>query len=243
MPELIPPFGYTIDVANGSEPSLVDTTGKKRNVRITNRNLRKLDELFDGNLIQLINELENQNSGRRPFRVLDCVAGSDSRAARDLSSRNPDMEIYSIDFLTRKAVGPKNTQLIKGDAYRLPIISGSIDFAYSYGFFYYLEQEHRFSEMNSAMAEIARVLVPGGKALVCAEYGSFQRNNNRGGRFELETGTRIKPVQCGHLLRGPLNIFTRLDILFNRGRWPDDRYIVMQKLPATPEVDLHFIPA
>ena len=100
---------------------------------------------------------------RRPRRVVDVGCGTGLLTTR-LRAALPDARVTGVDFsggmLAQAAARAPGAAWVRGDALRLPIGSERIDAIVS------TEAFHWFPDQTAALAEMRRVLVPGGVVLV-----------------------------------------------------------------------------
>lgn len=103
--------------------------------------------------------IEEAAAGRRGLRLLDCGCGT----GHNLSLLTPHGRAYGFDLtlsgllLARHNAG----QLARADITRIPFQSASIDLLTSFDVLQYVDD-------GAAFAEMARVLRPGGKAIITA---------------------------------------------------------------------------
>jgi ubiquinone/menaquinone biosynthesis C-methylase UbiE len=100
---------------------------------------------------------------RRPRRVLDVGCGTGLLTAR-LRDAFPAAHVVGVDFsagmLAQAAARSPGAPWVRADALRLPVASGRVDAIVS------TEAFHWFPDQAAALAEMRRVLVPGGAVLV-----------------------------------------------------------------------------
>lgn len=219
------PSGCTVNYSEDRIPFLVTRNRTQSPIELTDRVLSVLNQRFGNNLLPLIQKGIDDPNRNSVLKVLDCPSGKQVLAASMLASAYPETKVYAVDLLTRKGLRPNNLLPIVGDIFNLPIDTESIDIAYCYGFFYYLEKDERFKDATSAMHEIARVLAPGGCALINADYRTISRKCNKNGKFEAESHTSLKPMRAGY------TISDRLLVLYQNLQWVDNRFVFMQKSP------------
>ena len=97
---------------------------------------------------------------RRPGRVLDLGCGTGlltTRLVEDLGATTVGCD-YSWGMVERAARRSRRPAWVQGDAMALPLVSGSVDAVVS------TESFHWYPDQGRALAEIHRVLVPGGRA-------------------------------------------------------------------------------
>lgn len=106
-------------------------------------------------------------AGRRPARLLDLCCGTGDMAFY-AAQRDPRLEIVGVDFTlpmlalarNRKAAGSSRLRLAQGDALRLPFRDGTFDaITVGYGL-------RNIADPAAAIAEMRRVLAPGGRVVV-----------------------------------------------------------------------------
>src|SRR5262245_13887217 len=96
-----------------------------------------------------------------PRRAMDLGCGT-ARLTRDLTLRHPRAAVVGLDFsegmlaAARRRLGPKCPSLVQGDAYSLPLATGSLDLVTSSIAYHWL------GDAPTALREIRRVLAPGG---------------------------------------------------------------------------------
>jgi ubiquinone/menaquinone biosynthesis C-methylase UbiE len=100
---------------------------------------------------------------RRPAQVLDLGCGTGILAVR-LRGALPDARVVGCDFsrgmLAHAAARDRAVRWVRGDALRLPFRAACFDAAVS------TEAFHWFPDPHAALAELRRVLRPGGALLV-----------------------------------------------------------------------------
>ncbi|MFO0891156.1 MAG: class I SAM-dependent methyltransferase [Isosphaeraceae bacterium] len=110
-------------------------------------------------------------AGGRPFRLLDIGCGTGLFAAR-LRDALPQAKVWGVDLtaemLTKGEVRWRHLEAdvlpVQGDSERLPFASGSFDFVTCANSF------HHYPHQETAVAEMARVLNPGGRLLIIDGY-------------------------------------------------------------------------
>lgn len=219
------PSSCTIRYLADRIPFLVTQDNTKSPIELTDRDLSVVNQRFGNNLLPLIQKGIDDPSRNHVLRVLDCPSGKQALAANKLASTYPETRVYAVDLFTRKGLRPNNLLVIAGDIFNLPIAAESIDIAYCYGFFYYLEKDESYNDAISVMHEMARVLAPGGCALINADFRTISKHCNKGGKFEIESNTLLKPMKAGY------SFFDRLLVLNQNFQWIDNRFVFMQKNP------------
>jgi ubiquinone/menaquinone biosynthesis C-methylase UbiE len=101
--------------------------------------------------------------GRPPARrILDVGCGTGILTARMAASLSAEL-VCGCDFsagMLEQAIRRRPGPWLRGDAQRLPVRSGSVDAVVS------TESFHWFPDPGAAMAEFARVLMPGGRLVI-----------------------------------------------------------------------------
>lgn len=139
-------------------------------------------------------------AGDEPCRVLDVGCGTGLFASR-MRAALPNAEIWGVDLVSEMLArgAPRwrfhagSVQPIQGDSERLPFASDSFDFVTCANSF------HHYPHQDRAVAEMQRVLRPGGRLLFC-EHGRAPDESVR--RWQ----HRLQP------LWGPLAGGCRLDV-------------------------------
>lgn len=102
-------------------------------------------------------------SGSTPVAVLDVGGGSDSEAAVGFKKKfGDDISITNLDLVLREDLDPKDVARILGRADEIPLPDASMDVIYSTYAFLWMSREMQ----ERALREIARVMRPGGRALI-----------------------------------------------------------------------------
>lgn len=101
--------------------------------------------------------------GARPGRVLDLGCGTGQLAAR-IHRERPGTRVVGCDFspgmLAQAWARSRDPWWVRGDAGRLPFVDGVFDAVVS------TEAFHWFPDQSGALAEMRRVLRPGGRLLL-----------------------------------------------------------------------------
>jgi ubiquinone/menaquinone biosynthesis C-methylase UbiE len=118
-------------------------------------------------LIRRIREV----AGNRPFRLLDIGCGTGLFATR-LKTALPQAQVWGVDLTSEMLArgGPRWRHLrnavlpVHGDSERLPFATGGFDFVTCANSF------HHYPHQELAVAEMQRVLRPGGRLLIIDGY-------------------------------------------------------------------------
>lgn len=110
-------------------------------------------------------------AGDRPIRVLDVGCGTGVFAAR-MREALPGAQVWGVDLVSgmltkgteRWRHHAANVQPVQGDSERLPFAEGSFDFVTCANSF------HHYPHQDRAVAELHRVLRPGGRLLLIDGY-------------------------------------------------------------------------
>lgn len=110
-------------------------------------------------------------AGDRPIRVLDVGCGTGVFAAR-MREALPGTQVWGVDLVSgmltkgieRWRHHAANVQPVQGDSERLPFAEGSFDFVTCANSF------HHYPHQDRAVAELHRVLRPGGRLLLIDGY-------------------------------------------------------------------------
>ncbi len=119
--------------------------------------------------VQLILEFFGELEGKR---VLDAGCGK-GRFARVLGDRNPGAEIWGLDLAhSMLKFAPSCMRACAGSLTELPFASGAFDAAYA------TESLEHAVDIERAVAELCRVVAPGGRIVV------IDKNADQWGRLE-----------------------------------------------------------
>jgi ubiquinone/menaquinone biosynthesis C-methylase UbiE len=173
-------------------------------------------------------------NGRRDLTMLDCGCGTGHNAAMLL---RPYGRAYGFD-VTPAGLGfarQAGVPVVRADMHAIPFASGRVDLATSFDVFQYVEDDYR------VMAEIARVITPGGALVVTASAMKVLRGGHAGtwpevrrysiGRLRsiIETaGLRVERMTHLFATLFPALLAARA---MNRGATGDDWEM---KIPAAP---------
>jgi len=114
-----------------------------------------------------------------PVRVLDIGAGRNSVAANGLQERYKEkVSVIALDLLPANQKSA-NIMSIAGDATALPIRDETIDVVYSFQLLSHMENDGTYQKGTAVLREIARVLKPGGVAILDEEFYSVQSPMNK----------------------------------------------------------------
>lgn len=223
------PQGYEIKHTvrkNRVQSLLIDKTRPGRPISLTNRHLSEVDSEFGGHLFEILQE-KRTKALNGSINILDCPSGREAVAASEIASAYPGIKVFAVDLMANTKFQGSNFLNIQGKIGQLPIADASIDLVYCFAYLIYHMKEKQLEEVNVAMSEIARVLAPGGCALVGIEYGQFIKHFNKDRQFESQTKTLISHQENG------LDFPTKLLNLIMHLHWFDNKFVLMQKLPLS----------
>lgn len=137
--------------------------------RLTDREFSAIDHYFGYLASQLIEYLIQKRG--RPIRVADIGGGRKSRCALGMVSKySSALRVYNVDLVHNHSF-PTGVHQVKGSLEALPI--AGIDFALCYQVVPFLENsDGKYGQGEQAVKEIAKVLTPGGIALINEDYFS-----------------------------------------------------------------------
>jgi len=218
------PVGYEID-----DKCLVDQQNGERFL-ITNRSFAENDHRFRGLLSRLIKQKIQSSS--KIVQVLDVGGGQESRSAREIADRyESEVRVANTDLLARTADRTDNFLPINASMFDLPFPDASFDLVYTRQVLTYFDKDHDLDKENKALAEIVRVLRPGGAAIVDDNYYSNNTPSQTGlGNLAEKLEVTFSQKQGGLFL----SLGERLDKGLNPEFYPSGRFLVFQKQPLDP---------
>jgi SAM-dependent methyltransferase len=165
------PEGYYINDGAFWGEFLVRSDGKE-SFRLTNRSFEQEIDHYLGYLpSQILNYLVGKNQDR-PTKVLDAGGGSRSVSATEIAKKyGTKVDVTNVELLPSFGNIPEGISYAVANICDMSSIpSISIDFAYSYQVLPNFEEGNE--KQLKAHKEIARILAPGGAALVPDRYFS-----------------------------------------------------------------------
>lgn len=139
----------------------VSGPGINQDTIVTNRDHETVDYVL-GKWVSF-EIIKRIKSGSTPVAVLDLGGGSDSEAAIGFKKKfGDDILITNLDLVLREGLDPKGVVRILGRADEIPLPDASKDVIYSTYAFLWMSREMQ----ERALREIARVMRPGGRALI-----------------------------------------------------------------------------
>lgn len=197
----------------------------------TNRNLETLNGLFKGNLGRELNRLDVRGT---PYSVLDAPSGSQAQAAIEVALAHPLARVTAVDLSLNQSRTTfdiiTNLTCSNGDLFDLPVEPNSIDLAYCYGYFRYLEERGEFDKLLKVMGNFSKILKPGGKALLDLNPSIFRKIPG----FDQKVFEKEHQITLNSAFRGyPLSVI--VERLWLDGKLTDPRYVVVTKQKLTTQ--------
>lgn len=198
---------------------------------IRNRPFAEIDRRFRGTISLLIPQLVKRNAPEKVY-VLDVGGGEQSKSARELAA--PNVLVVNADLLARPEDKKENFYPIPASVFRLPFKNSSFDLLYTRQLLTYFFSEKDHTKEDSALAEIVRVLKPGGVAIVDEDYYSYyppeKTNINK---LASNLSVKIDKKEGGLFLNFP----ERLQKLIEPNLFPPGRFLIMQKIPLDADIN------
>lgn len=164
MPIDIEP-GYRIET--GPVISMLRNIDYGEAFNLTNRHLNEIDKDLIGLPRMIVRYLAKTRP--LPLKILDVAGGRTSQLTLELSS-DPELGAYSdvtnVDLVVADQDFSPNARSRHGNALSLDFPSHNFDLILSYEFLPWLSGKNNFERPIQAYLEMARVLKPGGVALV-----------------------------------------------------------------------------
>jgi SAM-dependent methyltransferase len=142
------------------------------------------------NVVRFLAGIERDPDDRRQPTALDIGCGSGRHTILldqfGFKASACDVSADAVR-LTRMVAALPSKRVLQAPMTALPYADGSFDVALAYGVFYYGTRD----EHEAAVAEMHRVLRPGGRGFVCVRTSSDWRHLNPPGRDEPEHGMAV----------------------------------------------------
>lgn len=107
----------------------------------------------------------------RKLLITDIGGGRKSLCAQGIAEKYGNtVEVLNVDLIHVAEPRPINLTPLRADAYHIPLQTGGIDLALSFQFFPHLENDGQYTRGMEVISEIARILRPGGVALIDENY-------------------------------------------------------------------------
>lgn len=222
------PSGYHIDIyrSHRAENEWLASNDGLRSFRLTDRPFADSINHYLGHLPSQILDLMTGQRDRLPVAVLDIGGGRRSRCAGEIAARyGYGVQVTNLEFMPAIVTRPNGVRYIEGnicDMWQIP--NGSVDFAYTYQVL--PNFEFGSEESERALVEIARVLSPGGVALIDEpRFSQFGPRNPRIYAFETTNHVLLQGRTGNYVEKGK--------IAFGAVYWT---FLIMAKEPVNPEL-------
>lgn len=167
-----PPKGYRISHTGfwGEALFLDRYDGQPKEwFRLTDRTFPAINHYFGYLPSQFIEYLVGKLD--RKLLIADIGGGKKSLCAQGIAEKYGDKaEVVNVDLIHVAEPHPGNVTPLKADACNIPLRTGGIDLALSFQFFPHLENDGQYTKGMGVIGEIARILRPGGVALIDENY-------------------------------------------------------------------------
>lgn len=161
------PKGYHIEIldSDDSDEEWLRRDDNRQSFRLTDRPFADSINHYLGHLPSQILNLMTGQEGGLSVTVLDMGGGRRSRCAGEIASRyGYKVQVTNLELMPAIVIRPNGVRYIEGNICDMwQIAEGSVDFAYTYQVLPHLEEG---ITVVRALSEIARVLAPGGVAII-----------------------------------------------------------------------------
>ncbi|MFZ3069105.1 MAG: class I SAM-dependent methyltransferase [Microgenomates group bacterium] len=222
---VLAPNGY--EFFEVEDNPMLGSDNKKEEFVIKNRSFSDVDGYFSGGVSREIKKLLEENPNEQ-IRVLDLAGGTESQAVRDIEKEfGNSVKALNIDFAQNIEKG-KGADRVQGDATHIPLADASIQIVYCRQLLPFMKRfssEHG-SQVNKVLAEVARILKPGGIAFLDDEEElSGTKSDNKRQELADKFGVILENYDSASLRKGDRN-FPKF---WDRGVRPA-KFLVMKKL-------------
>jgi ubiquinone/menaquinone biosynthesis C-methylase UbiE len=201
--EVLLPPGYRLYKLEGN--SMIGNGKEDFNVK--NRSFLEVDTYFSDEISRKISELLTKDPDSQ-IHVLDLAGGTESRAIGEIEKEFGDrVKAINIDIALNTEKGNEANR-IQGDATHIPLVDSSIDIVYSrqlLPFILRFNREHSL-QVKKVLSEVARVLKPGGIAILDDEEElSGIKSETKRRELATELGVRLESHDSFNNKRGDRN--------------------------------------